>query len=383
MKIAFLTTDNREQHQRYDLPAPYFGTAMEALLQGFALLPHEVEIHVISCSKQAIQKPVKLAENIWFHQPVVPKLGWGRTFFLGCARAVRSALGEIGPDLVHGQGTERDCSVSAVLSGYENVLTIHGNMRVHAGRPESKGSLYYKMAAFLEGVCLRKTNGVVAISSYTDALVKPIASQTWLLPNAADLRFFEVESRFPQMPRLLFVGSLGERKNALGLIRACEPMLRANACTLAIAGDGHPADSYVAEVKRCASSIPGIEVLGFIGRDALAVELARSSLLVLPTYEDNCPMVVLEAMAAGLPVAASCVGGIPDLIQDMVTGRLFAPDDHQEMREAIQSIIFDRSNAERYGSCSREHAFEHYHPKVVAQAHLEIYREVIASRKGF
>ena len=60
---------------------------------------------------------------------------------------------EIQPDIVHGQGTERDCALAAVLSGYPNVLTIHGNMRVHASRSETR-SLYYSMAARLETFAL-------------------------------------------------------------------------------------------------------------------------------------------------------------------------------------------------------------------------------------
>ncbi|MGH8101031.1 MAG: hypothetical protein ACREIW_07020, partial [Chthoniobacterales bacterium] len=66
MKIAFLTTDNRENFRRYDLATPYFGTAPEALLQGFAGMP-ELEIHVISCTQRPMQSPKKLADNIWFH----------------------------------------------------------------------------------------------------------------------------------------------------------------------------------------------------------------------------------------------------------------------------------------------------------------------------
>ncbi|WP_240610572.1 hypothetical protein [Rubritalea profundi] len=68
MKIALLTTDNREQQKRYDLEMPFFGTAPTALLAGMALLPEEVEVHVISCSKRKMNAPAKLAPNIFFYQ---------------------------------------------------------------------------------------------------------------------------------------------------------------------------------------------------------------------------------------------------------------------------------------------------------------------------
>ena len=60
MKIAILTTDNREHFKHYSSNVPYFGSAPEALLQGFAQLK-EVEVHVISCTQKPMKSPEKLA----------------------------------------------------------------------------------------------------------------------------------------------------------------------------------------------------------------------------------------------------------------------------------------------------------------------------------
>ena len=76
--------------------------------------------------------PPKLAPNIFFHSLHVPKIGWMRTGYQGCIRAVRKKLKAIQPEIVHGQGTETDCAINAVFSGFPNVLTIHGNMRLIA-----------------------------------------------------------------------------------------------------------------------------------------------------------------------------------------------------------------------------------------------------------
>src|SRR5215469_2650163 len=101
MKIAIFTTDNREPFKDYANPVPYFGTAPEALLQGFAQLPH-VEVHVVTCARAPMQSPEKLADNIFFHSLLVPKIGWMRTAYQGCIRATRKKLREIRPDIVHG-----------------------------------------------------------------------------------------------------------------------------------------------------------------------------------------------------------------------------------------------------------------------------------------
>src|SRR5260221_1965607 len=77
MKIALLTTDNRENFREYEKPLPYFGTAPEALLQGFTRLP-EIEVHVLTCTQKPMCAPAKLAANIWFHSLHVRRIGWLR-----------------------------------------------------------------------------------------------------------------------------------------------------------------------------------------------------------------------------------------------------------------------------------------------------------------
>lgn len=93
MRIAIVTTDNRDQMKDYKAVTPLFGPAPEALLQGFALLP-EVEVHVIVCAREPMRCPEKIAPNMFFHCLLVPKIGWMRTLFQGCIRAVRGKLKE-------------------------------------------------------------------------------------------------------------------------------------------------------------------------------------------------------------------------------------------------------------------------------------------------
>lgn len=376
MKIALITTDDRNQHDGCLRPWPIFGTAAQGLIEGFDGLAG-VEVHVVSCASIRMEVPAKLADNIWFHQPLVPRLGWGRTLFSGCVKAVRRLMHEIQPDMVHGQGTERDCAMDAVFSGYPNVLTIHGNMRVHAKRGDNGNWLYYKVASMLETVCLARTGGVVAISGYTRDLVKDLAPRTWLLPNAARCQYFDIVPDTPKVARLLFVGSINERKNPLGLIRACEPMLRSGECTLALAGQGNSNHAYVQEVIKLADSLPGVEMLGFIEAGALGEQFKHSSLLVLPTFEDNCPMVVLEAMAAGLPVAASRVGGVPDLITHESDGLLFDPHEPADVRASLERLIRDPGLRVKLAACGRAQALARFHPRVIARDHVRIYREVL------
>jgi hypothetical protein len=111
-----------------------------------------------------MRSPEKLAPNIFFHSLYVPKIGWMRTLYQGCVRAVRKKLREIRPDIVHGQGTEMDCAVEAVFSGFPNVLTIHGNMRLIARVNRVRPFSFLWLAARLERLTIPRSSGVVCIT---------------------------------------------------------------------------------------------------------------------------------------------------------------------------------------------------------------------------
>ena len=87
-------------------------------------------------------------------------------------------------------------------------------------------------------------------------------------------------------------------------------------------------------------------------------------------------MVVLEAMAAGVPVAAANVGGVPDLVQDGVTGILFEPQDGAAMRRAIAGLL-QEEGAGPLAQKAVQIAYARYHPEVIARQHLDIYRTLL------
>jgi hypothetical protein len=162
MKIAFLAIDLRENDRSYSEVTPRFPGGIASLFDGFARLP-DVEVHVVSCLQQRVQSPEKLADNLWYHALHVPKFGWLRTGYQGCIRAARRKLREIQPDLVHGSGTERNCAISAVFSGFPNVVTIQGNMAELARLNRPRIGSYLWLTARLENFILPRTMACFAI----------------------------------------------------------------------------------------------------------------------------------------------------------------------------------------------------------------------------
>jgi glycosyltransferase involved in cell wall biosynthesis len=381
MKIALLTTDNREQDRDYAAPEPCFGTAPEALLRGFAHLP-EVEAHVISCVRQPVISPENLAPNVFYHSLVVPKLGWMRTAYAGCIRATRKKLREIRPDIVHGQGTERDCAISAVFSGFPNVLTIHGNMRSVAKANAAPPLSFLWCAARLEAFVLPRTHGIVCITNYTRRLVEPFAVKTWVAPNAVDEGFFEINARPAGhgTPALLCVGNVLRHKNQNTLIRALDSLAEQRPFHLVFLGQAEKSHPYGSEFFQLLESRPWCRYEGFATRSQLKQHFQTASALVLPTLEDNCPMVVLEAMAAGVPVLASSIGGVPDLIEPEKTGLFCDPQNPDSFREGVTRLLDDRDFAGRLAANAKTEAQRRFHPQAIARRHLEIYREVLKGK---
>ncbi len=380
IRVAILTTDNREHHRKYELANPYFGPAIEALFQGLAELPN-LEVHVVSCTQKPMHAPEKLSANTWFHLLNVPKIGWLRTGYQGCVRATRKFLRELQPDIVHGQGTERDCAISAVFSGFPSVLTIHGNMRLIAKINHARVFSYGWCAAKLEQFTLPRVGGVICVSNHTRSLVKDAARQTWLIPNAVSSEFFMPRPTHSDGKDILCIGTICRLKNQNALIRALDILASRRDFRLLFLGQGAHGDLYFNQFLQLVSERSWCIHEGFVANEQLKTFFKRAVALALPSLEDNCPMVILEAFAAGVPVMAANVGGIPDIVQDGHDGLLFDPYDPSSIASAAERYLSDYSFARQMADNARIAAEGSYHPTLVGKQHLEVYEQVLITEK--
>jgi glycosyltransferase involved in cell wall biosynthesis len=381
LTVAILTTDKREPDKDYANPVPGFGTAPEALLQGMALLP-DVEVHIVCCLQQPVRSPEKIAPNIWYHGLHVPKLGWLRTFYQGCIRAVRRKLKEIQPDIVHGQGTERDCSVTAVLSGFRNVVTIHGNMTSMAKIASARFGTYHWWAAWLEDFALQRTAGVFCNSEYTERLVRPRTRRTWRVPNAVRPQFLipSAETHRPAQCTLVNVGVIAPHKRQLELLDVAQQLhQQGQTFEFQFVGRDDPGTTYTTAFLEKIKPMEAAGYARYIGLKStseLIDCLDRSAALVHFPSEEAFGLVVAEALARNLKLFGARLGGIPDIADGTPNAELFGPEDWSGLTAAIARWIrngFPRSPG------AAETMRARYHPDVIAHRHLEIYREVLSS----
>lgn len=380
MRVALLTTDNREHFKDYGASTPRFGPAPEALLQGFAELP-EIELHVLSCTQRPMQSPQKLTDNIWFHSLVVPRIGWLRTAYQGCVRAVRRKLRALQPDIVHGQGTERECGLCAALCGFPNVVTIHGNMAAQARLFRARIGSYLWLAARLETYALPRTAGVFCHSDYTELLVRPRARRTWPVPNPLRRDFFASLDRHPvDPPLLLCIGTITPRKQPLELLDViAELHQRGLRFAVQFIGRANPAEPYARAflnriqsepLRAFVSQVDELSILQLIDRFDSAAGLIHFPL------EEAFGLVVAEALARGVKLFASRAGGIIDIASNVPGAELISPNDWTGLTNAISAWLSKgRPLAEGGQAIMRER----YAPRTVAARHVEIYGEVLSS----
>jgi glycosyltransferase involved in cell wall biosynthesis len=380
MKIANLVMDLRENYRSYAETTPRFPGGSASLLDGYARLP-EVEVHVISCIQQPMTSPVKLADNIWYHGLLVPKLGWLRTGYQGCIRAVRKKLRELRPDVVQGDGTERECAISAVFSGFPNVVAMQGVMSEQARLNRARFGGYYWLTARLEHFVLPRTLGVLCNSAYTEQLVRPRAQKTWLMPHPLRQSFLEPPpDPGPRPCVLLNVGAISPRKRQLELLDVAEALHRRGLnFEFRFIGFVHPAGGAYLEAFR--KRIQPMAEAGYarFGGSPQENELrdwydGAAAMVHFPS-EDAAPMVVLEGAGRGLKFFGARVGGIADLTRDVPGVELLAPDDWTGLTDTIARWI-TAGHPRPLGAAAAVHA--RHHPVTLARRHVEIYREVLS-----
>jgi glycosyltransferase involved in cell wall biosynthesis len=180
----------------------------------------------------------------------------------------------------------------------------------------------------------------------------------------------------------VFAGVLAPLKRPADLIEA-HARLRAQFPDLATILCGPVEDAtYASAMKRLIAerNIDGVTFAGLTDQQRLAELLSGAVALVLPSVQENAPMVIAEAMAMGVPVVATRVGGTSSLVRDGETGWLYECGAVDELTEALRRLLLDPALRDRFGRTGRCIAEHDYRPARVAQATLDVYSQVLSAR---
>jgi glycosyltransferase involved in cell wall biosynthesis len=174
-----------------------------------------------------------------------------------------------------------------------------------------------------------------------------------------------------------FLGWTNKEKGIFDTLAAFERVLaREPRAVLRVGGGGRDYPMVVAEVQRLGLS-SHVDCLGWLPRAQVPSFLESLNVLVLPSYAEGLPNALLEAMAAGVPVVASSVGGITDLIGQSRGGILINPGDIGSLTNAVTSLLTDVHRAAEMGAAGQRFVRERHDIKVVAAKYREAFRSVL------
>ncbi|NEW90397.1 glycosyltransferase family 4 protein [Rhodopseudomonas sp. BR0M22] len=292
-------------------------------------------------------------------------------------RFVRLIAG-LKPDVLHGHGAKAGVFMRIVPrpAGSIRVYTPHGGS-LHYPRSTWRGQLYSR----LERLSMNRTElflfeSEFARATYQRMIGKPEGLVRCVF-NGVTAGEFDPIALAPDATDVCYVGEFRHIKGADLLVDAIARLrTKGRRVTLTLGGDGEETEALKAQVARLDLGA----AVRFIGHVKARHGFAQGRLLVVPSRGDSMPYVVIEAAAAGVPMIAADVGGIPEIFGPEHRPALFAPNDPAAMAAAIAAALDDPTTARDRAKLLRERIFLHFSQKAMVEGVLAGYRAALAKQ---
>jgi glycosyltransferase involved in cell wall biosynthesis len=289
----------------------------------------------------------------------------------------RRLIRRLNPDVLHGHGAKAGAFIRLKTSskGIIRVYTPHGGS-LHYPLNTIKGKLYSR----LERALMNSTDLFLFESAFArDTYQRTIGTPKGLVRcvfNGVTAEEFDAIVKADDATEIVYVGEFRHIKGADLLIDAVA-RLRADGrpVRLTLAGDGEELEALKAQIQRLGLT----EAIRFIGHVKARYGFSKGNVLVVPSRGDSMPYVVIEAAAAGIPMLAANVGGIPEIFGSH-TEALFPPNIASAMADAIESALEDPGAALARAKSLRERIFLYFSQKAMVEGVLAGYREAFAKR---
>ena len=288
-------------------------------------------------------------------------------------------------DLVHAhQGEDLAVLPLARLAARRHrcplVVTVHCSVGHTLAGTSPRTRLLRRLGGLLERSTLRRADAVVVLTERTAAALRADGvpdDRVVVNPSGFDPALFSGSGRdlFPTVarPRIGYVGRLAPQKRADRLVEAFGRM-RGDAA-LVLVGDG-PDRAVVRRLVAASPARERITEVGFVDHATVPAVLSSLDVLVLPSAYEEMGSVLTEAMAAGVPVVASDVGGIPEVVRHGETGLLVPPGDVEALAAALDRLVGDPVLRARLAASARARARAYAWPHLAARV-AEVYTRVL------
>jgi glycosyltransferase involved in cell wall biosynthesis len=293
------------------------------------------DVHIIAGTTQDGEYKIN-GLNIHTVKSVDKKYIYGLCLVPGVVQAIK----KIKPDVIHAQGIQMALSAFVASKITKIPYILYG-----------RGEIYMKWfgKSFLSKILM---NGADRVIAQTVDMAEEMGYYTYkhveVIPNGIDAGRFQLDSvKSPHLKIAVAVGRARPEKNLACFVDAMkylEKELKFDHAMGVIIGDGE----QIPELKKRAEGT-NIRFMGAVDNSEIPMILKSADVLVNTSLSEGFPMAVLEAYAAGLPVVAPRINGIPEIITEMSNGLLFQPNDYKGCALAIHQI-FTKSDMARFFS---------------------------------
>jgi glycosyltransferase involved in cell wall biosynthesis len=279
------------------------------------------------------------------------------------------------PHVLHGHGAKAGAFIRLKPRSEDTirVYTPHGGS-LHYPLSTLKGLLYSRLErALMNSTDLFLFESAFARDTYQRTIGVPKGLVRCVF-NGVTADEFDPVVKAADATDVVYVGEFRHIKGADLLIDVVA-RLRADGkpVTLTLAGDGEEMETLNAQVQRLGLT----DAVRFIGHVKARYGFSKGSLLVVPSRGDSMPYVVIEAAAAGIPMVAANVGGIPEIFGSHADG-LFSPNIVGAMADAVEAALEDPAAAMMRAKSLRERIFRHFSQKAMVEGVLAGYRDAFA-----
>ena len=290
---------------------------------------------------------------------------------------LRRLIGELKPDVLHGHGAKTGVFIRVKPpKDAIRVYTPHGGS-LHYPLNTLKGAFYSRLErALMDSTDLFLFESAFARDTYQRIVGAP-AGLVRCVFNGVTADEFDPVTRAGDATDVVYVGEFRHIKGADLVIDAVARLhAEGKPITLTLAGDGEEMEALRAQVARLGL----IDAVRFIGHVEARHGFSKGRLLVVPSRGDSMPYVVIEAAAAGIPMIAANVGGIPEIFGEH-TDALFAPGAAGAIADAIAAALQGPDAAQARANSLRERIFRHFSQDAMVDGVLAGYRDAfLASR---
>lgn len=332
------------------------------------------EVHVITSLDKGLAK--ETIENGFY----ISRIGFPRVRFIGIILfwlQALLALRKISPDIVHAQSIPMGLCALLVKKILKKPYIVY-----------SRGELYlsWTFKTLVSKLVLRSADVVIALTNDMRRKISKIyGGDVYIIPNGIELERFANLSKQNSRDKLniaeddkvvIFVGRFRPEKDVTCLIKAMEIMVERNPkMKLFVIGEGEE-EEQLKELTKKLNLDWHVNFVGQVAYRKVPEYMAAADVFVLPSLSEGFPLVMPEAMACGLPIVATKVGGVPEIITDGENGLLVEPKNPQQIAEKVLLLLGDDELRQKISKSNKDKV-KNYSWENVIQRLEELYQSLL------